>query len=72
MSEGASITDGDAIAGLCGNAATIVVTKNALDFGVPNTKVDKKRLCIFAFLFLYLLGYAEKKRYKILQKDWVD
>lgn len=63
--EGAPILDDDAIAELCGDAtAAIVVTKNASDFGVHNTKCDKDLLRIPAFAFLYLLGHAEKNGYK--------
>ena len=63
--EGAPIADDDAIAELCGDAtAAIVVTKNASDFGVHNTKAGKDMLRIPAFAFLYLLGHAEKHGYK--------
>lgn len=63
--EGAPISDDDAIAELCGDAtAAIVVTKNASDFGVHNTKAGKDMLRIPAFAFLYLLGHAEKHGYK--------
>ena len=63
--EGAPIADDDAIAELCGDAAAaIVVTKNASDFGVHNTKCGKNMLRIPAFAFLYLLGHAEKNGYK--------
>lgn len=63
--EGAPIADDDAIAELCGDAAAaIVVTKNASDFGVHNTKCGKDLLRIPAFAFLYLLGHAEKNGYK--------
>ena len=63
--EGAPIADDDAIAALCGDAAAaIVVTKNASDFGVHNTKCGKDLLRIPAFAFLYLLGHAEKHGYK--------
>ena len=63
--EGAPIADDDAIAELCGDAAAaIVVTKNASDFGVHNTKTGKDMLRIPAFAFLYLLGHAEKHGYK--------
>ncbi len=63
--EGAPIQDDDAIAELCGDAAAaIVVTKNASDFGVHNTKAGKDMLRIPAFVFLYLLGHAEKNGYK--------
>lgn len=63
--EGAPIADDDAIAELCGEAsAAIVVTKNAGDFGLHNTKSGKDMIRIPAFAFLYLLGHAEKNGYK--------
>ncbi len=63
--EGAPISDDDAISELCGEAAAaIVVTKNATDYGVHNTKSGKDLIRIPAFAFLYLLGYAEKNGYK--------
>ena len=63
--EGAPISDDDAISELCGEAsAAIVVTKNASDFGVHNTKSGKDMIRIPAFAFLYLLGHAEKNGYK--------
>lgn len=63
--EGAPIADDDAISELCGEAAiAIVVTKNANDFGVHDTKDGKTMLRIPAFAFLYLLGNAEKNGYK--------
>ena len=63
--EGAPIPDDDAIAELCGEAsAAIIVTKNASDFGVHNTKCGKDMLRIPAFAFLYLLGHAEKHGYR--------
>ena len=63
--EGAPIADDDAISELCGEAsAAIVVTKNAADYGIHNTKSGKKMIRIPAFAFLYLLGYAEKNGYK--------
>lgn len=63
--EGAPIPDDDAISELCGEAsAAIVVTKNASDFGIHNTKCGKDMLRIPAFAFLYLLGHAEKNGYK--------
>ena len=45
-------------------AAAIVVTKNATDYGVHNTKSGKDMIRIPAFAFLYLLGYAEKNGYQ--------
>lgn len=63
--EGAPIPDDDAIAGLCSEAAAaIIVTKNASDFGVHNTKAGNDMLRIPAFAFLYLLGHAEKHGYR--------
>ena len=63
--EGAPISDDDAISELCGEAAAaIVVTKNATDYGVHNTKSGKDMIRIPAFAFLYLLGYAEKNGYQ--------
>ena len=63
--EGAPIPDDDAIAELCSEAsAAIIVTKNANDFGVHNTKSGKDMLRIPAFAFLYLLGHAEKNGYR--------
>lgn len=63
--EGAPIADDDAISQLCGDAsAAVVVTKNANDFGVHNTKSGKDMLRIPAFAFLYLLGHAEKNGYR--------
>ena len=59
--EGAPIPDDDAIAELCEEAEmAIVVTKNASDYGVHNTKSGKDMLRIPAFAFLYLLGHIEK------------
>lgn len=66
--EGAPIKDDDAIAELCAEAsAAIVVTKDASDFGVHNTKSGLDMLRIPAFAFLYLLGYAEKNGYTCLE-----
>lgn len=63
--EGAPIADDDAIAELCGEAsAAVVVTKNADDFGVHNTRSGRDMLRIPAFAFLYLLGHAEKHGYR--------
>lgn len=63
--EGAPIADDDAIIELCEEAsAAIIVTKNAEDFGVHNTKCGKELLRIPAFAFLYLLGNAEKHGYR--------
>lgn len=63
--ENASIADDDAIVDLCDQAsASIVVTKNATDFGVHNTNKSKNLLRVPAFAFLYLLGNAEKHGYR--------
>ena len=63
--EDAPIADDDAISELCGEAtASSVVTKNANDFGVHNTKCGKDLIRIPAFAFLYLLGHAEKNGYQ--------
>lgn len=63
--EGAPIPDDDAISELCAEAsAAIIVTKNASDYGIHNTKSGTEMLRIPAFAFLYLLGYAEKNGYK--------
>ena len=66
--EGAPIADSDAIVELCDDAsAAIVITKNANDFGVHNTKSGKELLRIPAFAFLYLLGNAEKHGYRSVE-----
>lgn len=63
--ENAAIADDDAIIELCEeSSAAIVVTKNANDFGVYNTRKSKNLLRIPAFAFLYLLGNAEKHGYR--------
>lgn len=63
--EGAPVSDNDAIVELCEEAsAAIIVTKNANDFGVHNTKSGRELLRIPAFAFLYLLGNAEKHGYR--------
>lgn len=63
--EDAPIADDDAISELSSEAAaSIVVTKNADDFGLHNTKTGKDMIRIPAFAFLYLLGHAEKNGYK--------
>lgn len=67
--EGAPIADDDAIIELCEEAsAAIIVTKNANDFGVHNTKTGKELLRIPAFAFLYLLGNAEKHGYRGIEQ----
>ena len=63
--EEAPIPDDAAIVELSGDAAaSIVVTKNANDFGVHHTKSGKDLIRIPAFAFLYLLGHAEKHGYR--------
>jgi len=63
--ESAPIADDDSIVELCDEAsAAIVVTKNATDFGLHNTKHEHDLLRIPAFAFLYLLGNAEKHGYR--------
>ncbi len=63
--EDAPIADDDAISELSSEAAaSIVVTKNANDFGLHNTKTGRDMIRIPAFAFLYLLGHAEKNGYK--------
>lgn len=67
--EGAPIADDDAIIELCEEAsAAIIVTKNANDFGVHNTKSGRELLRIPAFAFLYLLGNAEKHGYRGIEQ----
>lgn len=57
--ENAVISPSDAISELAAEAAAaIVVTKNADDFGVQQTKIRAQLLRIPAFAFLYLLGHA--------------
>lgn len=59
--EGAPISDDDAISILSQEAsASIIVTKNANDFGVHKTNTGNEIIRIPAFAFLYLLGHAEK------------
>lgn len=68
--EEAPISDEDAIVKLCEEAiAAIVITKNADDFGVHNTKCGKDLLRIPAFAFLYLLGNTEKHRYRGIESE---
>ena len=63
--EGAPIADDDAISQLCeGASASVIVTKNAGDFGIHTTKGSKNMIRIPAFAFLYLLGHAEKHGYR--------
>lgn len=64
----APIREDDAISELCGDAAAaIVITKNADDFGIHNTKTGKDMIRIPAYAFLYLLGHAEKNGYNGIQ-----
>lgn len=63
--EHAHIADNDAVSELSTEAsAAMVITKNAADFGVQNTKTGRKLMRIPAFAFLYLLGHAEKHGYR--------
>lgn len=65
----APIADDDAIVELCEeSSAAIIITKNADDFGVHNTKCGKDLLRIPAFAFLYLLGNAEKHGYRGIEQ----
>ena len=67
--EGAPIADDDAIVELCEeSSAAIIITKNADDYGVHNTKCGKDLLRIPAFAFLYLLGNAEKHGYRGIEQ----
>lgn len=62
--EGAPIPNNDAIVELCNEAvASIIVTKNADDYGVHNTSQGIDLLRIPAFAFLYILGHIEKEGY---------
>lgn len=62
--EGAPIPNNDAIVELCNEAvASIIVTKNADDYGVHNTPQGIDLLRIPAFAFLYILGHIEKEGY---------
>ncbi|MBQ3087467.1 MAG: ATP-binding protein [Clostridia bacterium] len=66
--ENAVISDGDAIITHAKDAASaIIITKKADDFGEHNTAYGKPLLRIPAFVFLYLLGHAEKNGYKGIQ-----
>jgi len=63
--ENAHIGEGDAIYNLSDEASSsIVVTKRNDDFGIQNSKGEKKILRLPAFAFLYLLGNAEKHGYR--------
>lgn len=65
----APIADDDAIIELCEEAsAAIIVTKNADDYGIHNTKSGKNLLRIPAYAFLYLLGNAEKHGYRAIEQ----
>ena len=67
--DGAPIADDDAIVEFCEEAsAAIVVTKNAGDYGIHNTKSEKNLLRIPAYAFLYLLGNAEKHGYRAIDQ----
>ncbi len=66
--EGAPIPDDSAIAEMSDRAsAAIIVTKNADDFGIHNTKNGHDMVRIPAFAFLYLLGHAEKNGYRCIE-----
>lgn len=63
--EDAPIKEDDAISELCsGASAAIIVSKSADDFGMRQASSGGEMLCIPAYAFLYLLGYAEKHGYK--------
>ena len=63
--ENAHIGEKDAIYELADEATcSIVVTKRDDDFGIKNSKGEKKILHLPAFAFLYLLGNAEKHGYR--------
>ena len=58
--EGAPIPDASAICQLCAdNAAAIVVTKSADDYGIHSIPNGERLIRIPAFAFLYLIGYTE-------------
>lgn len=58
--EGAPIPDDSAICQLCAdNAAAIVVTKSADDYGIHSIPNGERLIRIPAFAFLYLIGYTE-------------
>lgn len=63
--EQAPISDDDAIIQLSKEAAaSLIVTKRADDYGTHHTPDGRELIRIPAFAFLYLLGHAEKYRYK--------
>lgn len=63
--ENAAISDSDAIVEHSNNAASsIIITKNAYDYGEHTSGTGEKMLRIPAYAFLYLLGHAEKNGYK--------
>ena len=45
-------------------ADSIIVTKNSDDDGVHHSKSGKDLIRIPVFVFLYLLGHAEKQSYR--------
>ena len=60
--EGAPVGNDDAIIQFSDNALnSVIVTKNADDFGTHNTPSGKTILRIPAFAFLYILGHIEKQ-----------
>lgn len=63
--ENVHIGEKDAIYELADEAScSIVVTKQNDDYGIMNSKGEKKILYLPAFAFLYLLGNAEKHGYR--------
>ncbi|WP_411677818.1 hypothetical protein [Caproicibacter sp.] len=72
---GIPVADDDAICQLCKEASTtIIVTKNANEYGIHNTAAGDNHICIPAFAFLYLLGHAERMDTKVLNEcsQYVD
>ena len=66
--EGAPVGNDNAIIQFSDNARTsIIVTKNAEDFGTHNTPSGKTILRIPAFAFLYMLGHIEKQGQRIIE-----
>ena len=66
--EGAPVGNDNAIIQFSDNARTsIIVTKNAEDFGMHNTPGGKTILRIPAFAFLYMLGHIEKQGRRIIE-----
>ena len=66
--EGAPVGNDNAIIQFSNTARiSIIVTKNAEDFGVHNTPDGKAVLSIPAFAFLYLLGHIEKQGMRTIE-----